>query len=114
MEKYKNKRMMHRKGGRFAKLTASDFGIGGACPNCRHLLIRVFEGDPNNIDPRAFRFRCFTCEPETEQEKSAKVQKDEARFSLSDFFKAAEQKMQPTNGGQSASDGESKPATISG
>jgi len=114
MEKYKNKRMMHRKGGKFAKLTASDFGIGGACPNCRHLLIRVYEGDPNNIDPRAFRYRCFTCEPETEQEKAAKVPSSEARFSLSDFFKAAEQKMQPTNGGQSASDDESKPTTISG
>lgn len=30
------------------------------------------------------------------------------------ILQSAQQKMQPTNGGQSASDGESKPATISG
>lgn len=114
MEKYKNKRMMHRKGGKFAKITASDFGIGGACPKCRHLLICVYDGDPHNIDPRAFRYRCFTCEPETEQEKAAKVQKDEARFPLSDFFKVAEQSVQPNDGGLAQSDGESHTPTISG
>lgn len=102
MEKYKNKRMMHRKGGRFAKLTASDFGIGGACPNCRHLLIRVYDGDPNNIDPRAFRYRCFTCEPKTEQELALEAQKSEARFSLSDFFKAAEQSVHSDAGDSAA------------
>ena len=86
MERYSNKRNMHRKSGRFARLTAADVGIGGACPNCRHLLIRVYEGDPNNIDPRCFRYRCFTCEPKTEQELEAEAQKAEPRFSMSDFF----------------------------
>jgi len=89
-EKYSNKRMVIRKGGRYAKATAADFGIGGACPNCRHLLIRVYDGDPNErpVNPRAFRYRCFTCEPETEVEKKAAAEKaaNEPKFSLSNFF----------------------------
>ena len=84
MERYSNKRIMKRTGGKFSKVTAADVGIGGVCPNCRHLLIRVYEGDLNNIDPRGFRYRCFTCEPETEEEKAAKEQP--AVFSLRDFF----------------------------
>jgi hypothetical protein len=115
MEKYSNKRMMHRKGGKFAKLTASDFGIGGACPNCRHLLIRVYEGDPNNIDPRAFRYRCFTCEPKTEQELAVEAQKSEAQFSLSEFFEAAEHRFAPRpETGAEKSDNESAPAVSGG
>lgn len=115
MEKYKNKRMMHRKGGRFAKLTAADVGIGGACPVCRHLLIRVYEGDPNNIDPRAFRYRCFTCEPKTEKELAVEAQKSEARFSLSEFFEAAEHRFAPRpETGAAKSDSESTPAVSGG
>jgi len=91
-EKYSNKRMMFRRGGRFYKPTAEDFGIGGACPVCRHLLIRVYEGDPNNIDPRAFRYRCFTCEPETEEEKQVVAEKiaAEPKFSMANFFSKAD------------------------
>lgn len=92
MERYPNKRMMHRKGGRFAKLTAADVGIGGACPTCSHILIRVYEGDPNNIDPRAFRYRCFTCEPLTEAEQKARDEKiaNEPKFLMKNFFKVNE------------------------
>jgi hypothetical protein len=81
MEKYKNKRMVVRKGGRYARLTAEDVGIGGVCPVCRHFLLRHYDGDPKEefIDPRLFRYRCFTCEPETEQEKAANAAKVEAQ-----------------------------------
>jgi hypothetical protein len=87
-ERYSNKRALHRKGGRFYKPTAADFGIGGACPTCGHILIRVYEGDPNNIDPRAFRYRCFTCEPETDAEKQTREAKGaaEPKFSLANFL----------------------------
>jgi hypothetical protein len=87
MERYRNKRVLHRKRGKFTKPTAADFGIGGVCPVCHHLLIRVYEGDSTHIDPRAFRYRCFTCEPETEQE--LKEQKSEIQFSVADFFNRA-------------------------
>ena len=89
-ERYSNKRMLIRKGGRFAKATAADFGIGGACPTCKHFLIRVYDGDPNasTIDPRLFRYRCFTCEPETEAEKQVREAKEaaEPKFSLATFL----------------------------
>jgi hypothetical protein len=92
-EKYPNKRMVIRKGGRYAKLTAEDMGIGGACPVCRHFLIRVYDGDPNNsfVDPRLFRYRCFTCEPKTEAEKQAEAEKiaNEPKFSMENFFSKA-------------------------
>lgn len=80
MEKYKNKRMVIRKGGRYAKLTTADVGIGGACLLCGHFLLRHYDGDPKAqfVDPRLFRYRCFTCEPETEQEKQANAAKVEA------------------------------------
>lgn len=67
-----NKRIISRAGnGRFRKSTMADFGIGGACPVCRHFLIRHYEGDSREpfIDPRKFRYRCFSCEPLTKAEK---------------------------------------------
>jgi hypothetical protein len=79
--KYKNKRMMVRAGnGRFRYATGADFGIGGACPVCRHLLLRHYDGDPKAefIDPRLFRYRCFTCEPETEAEIATRKAQEEA------------------------------------
>jgi hypothetical protein len=94
MERYSNKRMLFRKGGKFYKPTAEDFGIGGACPVCRHFLIRVYDGDPNasTVDPRAFRYRCFTCEPLTEAEQKARDEKiaAEPKFSMANFFSKAE------------------------
>jgi hypothetical protein len=90
--KYANKRMVNRSGnGRFRKAQPSDIGIGGTCPVCRHFLIRVYEGDPNNIDPRGFRFRCFTCEPMTDAEKKAEEEKiaSEPKFSMEMFFSKA-------------------------
>ena len=101
MSKYKNKRMMVRAGnGRFRQATGADFGIGGACPVCRHLLLRHYDGDPNAefIDPRLFRYRCFTCEPETEQEveaRKAKEEKERAKFT-SFFTEIAERKQNST------------------
>src|SRR4051812_33422918 len=73
-ERYSNKRVMRRgPGGKFRKATAEDVGIMGVCPTpgCRHLLVRHYDGDPRDAfpDPRKFRNRCFTCEPETEAEK---------------------------------------------
>lgn len=67
-----NKRIIPRAGnGRFRKPIMQDFGIGGFCPVCSHLLIRHYDGDTRDTcpDPRKFRFRCFTCEPLTETEK---------------------------------------------
>lgn len=65
-ERYANKRVLLRRGGQFRKATMEDVGIGGVCPTCCHLLIRVYDGDPDdpNPDPRRFRNRCYTCEPE--------------------------------------------------
>jgi hypothetical protein len=42
-------------------------GIGGVCKVCGHLLLEVYEGDKNErfVDPMKFRYRCFTCEPES-------------------------------------------------
>jgi hypothetical protein len=73
MKHYKatNKRIIPRGGGgRFRKVVMQDFGIGGTCPNCRHLLLQHYDGDERErpTDPRLFRYRCFTCEPRTEQE----------------------------------------------
>lgn len=69
-ERYSNKRMMFRSGGRFRAAQASDVGIMGICPVCNHFLIRVYEGPTTGTpDPRAFRNRCFNCEPKTDAEK---------------------------------------------
>jgi hypothetical protein len=65
--KYPNKRLAFRTGGgQFRRATGEDFGIGGVCKTCGHLLLRHYDGDPNESfpDPRRFRYRCFTCEPE--------------------------------------------------
>lgn len=97
MEKYKNKRMVIRKNGRYAKLTAADVGIGGSCQTCRHFLIQHYDGDPTqSIDPRLFRYRCFHCEPETEAEKqanAAKLEQQQVRFTRM-FTELAERKSQ--------------------
>lgn len=93
MERYKNKRMLHRKGGRFYAPTAADYGIGGACPNCRHIMMRFYDGDESErpVDPRKFRMRCYTCEPHTEAELKAIEEKiaAEPKFSLKMFFDEA-------------------------
>jgi hypothetical protein len=71
VSKYANKRMHVRgRGGQFKKAMASDFGLGGACPNCQSLMIRHYDGDPRDAfpHPAKFRFRCFTCEPKTDAE----------------------------------------------
>ena len=73
MSRYANKRMHVRTaGGQFRKPTMQDVGIGGVCPTCRHFLLRHYDGDPRDAhpDPRRFRYRCFTCEPETEAEQA--------------------------------------------
>lgn len=66
MERYANKRMRFRHRGRFRKLTATDVGIGGVCPTCSSILIRVYDGDETQrpLNPARYRYRCFTCEPE--------------------------------------------------
>lgn len=67
MERYTNKRSLFRTAnGRFRNVLMSDLGIMGVCPNCNHLLLRVYDGDKNEKfpDPRKFRNRCFTCEPD--------------------------------------------------
>lgn len=64
--KYPNKRFAFRSNdGRFRRATGKDLGIGGICPICKHLLMRHYDGDPQDtmIDPFKFRYRCFTCEP---------------------------------------------------
>lgn len=75
--RYPNKRIGKRgPGGRFAKVTAADFGIGGTCPNCNHFLINHYDGDERErpCDPRKFRYRCLTCEPLTEAEQALKAE----------------------------------------
>ena len=67
MYRYPNKRVVRRgAGGRFQKVTFEDAGIGGTCPVCRHFLLRYYDGDASTHtpDPRRFRYRCYTCEPE--------------------------------------------------
>jgi len=64
VSRYANKRQMLRSGGRFRKAQGSDLGIMGVCPICNHFLLRVYDGPMDGTpDPRAFRNRCFTCEP---------------------------------------------------
>src|SRR3990170_4488756 len=73
MSRYANKRLHIRTtGGQFRKAQMSDVGIGGTCSICLHFLLRHYDGDPRDTtpDPRRFRYRCFTCEPETDQEKA--------------------------------------------
>ena len=80
--RYANKRLHTRQSnGRFRKAQLSDVGIGGVCPQCRHFLLRHYDGDPRdtNPDPRRFRYRCFTCEPETDQEKASRAEIESTR-----------------------------------
>ena len=81
MHKYPNKRVTPRaSNGRFMVATGANFGIGAACPVCRHVTIRYYDGDPTEtIDPRRFRMRCYTCEPMTDEEKAAERAEVEAR-----------------------------------
>ncbi len=79
--KARNKRIIPRSSsGRFRKTTMTDFGIGGVCPKCNHFLIQHYDGDENDplIDPRRFRYRCFTCEPRTVEEQKRFDEKLEA------------------------------------
>ena len=80
--------------GIFRKATAQDAAIGGTCPKCKHFLIRQYDGDPRDQfpDPRKFRYRCFTCEPETESEKALKAEIEAAQpkpVSILDIFRKA-------------------------
>jgi hypothetical protein len=58
-----------------------DIGIGGVCEVCNHLLLRHYNGDENErpLDPRGFRYRCFTCEPLTEAEKAKRDEREAGR-----------------------------------
>lgn len=79
MERYRNKRILHRtSGGQFRKAHPSDIGIMGVCPNCQHFLLRHYDGDLREAfpDPRKFVWRCFTCQPETEAELALKAEID--------------------------------------
>src|SRR5512139_2515985 len=72
MDRYPNKRTRLRSRGKFRKATPADVGIAGVCPACRHFLLSYYDGDPGDPfpDPRKFRARCFTCEPETTEERT--------------------------------------------
>ncbi|MBE2198463.1 MAG: hypothetical protein IAE79_07610 [Anaerolinea sp.] len=93
--RYANKRVMVRSGnGRFRKVTAADFGIGGTCPECGHFLLQHYDGDPRQrpIDPRRIRYRCLTCEPKTEQELALEQEIEASRpkrTGLVDMLEAA-------------------------
>jgi hypothetical protein len=68
---------LRRSNGQWRKATGADFGIGGICPtpDCRHFLLRHYDGDPRQgIDPRKFVYRCFTCNPLTEDELNLKAE----------------------------------------
>lgn len=70
--KYPNKRMFSRSGnGRFKKAQLSDFNMG-VCPVCQNITVRIYEGDPKDPFPYPllFRWRCYKCEPSTEEEKA--------------------------------------------
>jgi hypothetical protein len=67
-----NKRIIMRAGnGRFRQATGADLGIGGVCPVCSHFLLRHYDGDLDDRpqDPQKIRYRCFTCEPKTEEDE---------------------------------------------
>ncbi len=77
-----NKRIIHRSPtGQFRKTRPSDLGIGGICPECRHLLLHHYDGDLHErpCDPRTFVYRCFTCEPLTEAEQALKDEIEAAK-----------------------------------
>lgn len=70
-DRYPNKRNRFRRHGKFAKANILDFGLS-VCPKCNHFMTRHYYGDPGDPfpDPRKFRPRCWTCEPETEEERT--------------------------------------------
>jgi len=81
--------------GQFRAITAADFGIGGVCPTCNHLLVRHYDGDPRDEfpHPQKFRFRCFTCEPKTETELKLEAEIEAAKpkpVSIFDLIKRME------------------------
>lgn len=95
MKHYKapNKRIISRGGnGRFRKTSMQDFGIGGTCPECRHLLIQHYDGDPRDEfpNPRNFRYRCFTCEPLTDAEIKLKAEIEAAKPKTKSLFEILE------------------------
>ncbi len=91
--RYPNKRAMLRAGGgRFRAAQPSDIGIGGVCPNCQHLMVNHYHGDPRApfLDPAKFKPRCFTCNPLTaeEQELQAEIKAGQPKPpSLMDTFR---------------------------
>lgn len=68
--KARNKRFILRSSnGRFRRTRQEDFGVGGVC-KCGHLLQRHYNGDTRDdfLDPRKYVYRCFTCNPLSEEE----------------------------------------------
>lgn len=64
-----NGRVILRRGnGQFRRADPREFGIGGVCKVCNHLLLEHYDGDPLDRprDPGKIRYRCFTCEPRSE------------------------------------------------
>lgn len=92
--KARNKRIIQRgRNGRFRKTTMADFGIGGVCETCNHFMVRHYDGDESEpfIDPRLFRYRCFTCEPMTEEEQRKADEKlEDERKKNNRFWEALE------------------------
>lgn len=67
-KKGQGRRIIYRAGnGRFRKTKPEELGIGGVCPNCNSIMVRIYEGDPEArfMDPAKYRNRCFTCDPAT-------------------------------------------------
>ena len=95
MKRYSNKRVLRRKGGRFARTTAADLGIGSACETCGTLTVRVYTGDPADptIDHRRFQWRCFTCQPLTETERTQQ-EPAKPKLTMADFFDACVRKIE--------------------
>lgn len=95
MSKYANNRLhMRTGGGQFRKATMQDIGIGGVCPVCSHFLIQHYNGDPRDAfpDPRKFVYRCFTCQPLTDEEQAlqAEIEAEKPKpVSIMDIFRPA-------------------------
>lgn len=66
--------------GEFRPATMRDFGIGGWCKVCGHLMLRHY-GDERDEhpDPRKFGYRCFTCKPLNEDELKIEAEIKAAR-----------------------------------
>jgi ssDNA-binding Zn-finger/Zn-ribbon topoisomerase 1 len=61
--KASNKTIIQRSSsGQFRKTTMEDLGIGGTCPECRHLLFWTYFGkNPQMPDPRETGYECPHC-----------------------------------------------------